>query len=167
MSIVVMGVSGSGKSTVAAALAAALGGGYIDADYLHPAENVAKMTAGVPLTDEDRMPWLRLVGGALASERERPIVVACSALRRRYRDALRDAAPEVFFVHLDVDAGVLATRMEQRSDHFMPASLLASQIATLEPLEADERGVVVDAAAPLADVLSITLGAWRHDAVVG
>ncbi|WP_439592846.1 gluconokinase [Microbacterium sp.] len=160
MSIVVMGVSGAGKSTVAAALAAALGGAYIDADDLHPAENVAKMAAGVPLDDGDRMPWLRLVGGALAEDRL--VVVACSALRRTYRDVLRDAASRVFFVHLDVDPAVLSARLAQRTDHFMPASLLASQLATLEPLDADEAGIVVDAAAPLAEIIPAAAEAWRR-----
>ncbi|WP_248145774.1 gluconokinase [Microbacterium aoyamense] len=167
MSIVVMGVSGSGKSTVAAALAAALDGVYIDADDLHPAANVAKMAAGVPLTDEDRMPWLRLVGAALAQDHGGVVVVACSALRRSYRDALRNAASGVFFVHLDLDPAALSTRLAQRTDHFMPASLLASQLATLEPLEPDEEGIVIDAAAPLDPIVLEAVGAWRRSADVG
>lgn len=161
--IVVMGVSGSGKSTVAAALAARLGARYVDADDLHPPENVAKMAAGVPLTDEDRMPWLRAVARALAAE-PAPVVIACSALRRAYRDVLR-GAPEsdddVFFVQLDVAPDLLARRVGARPGHFMPASLLASQLATLESLTPDESGVVVDGAAPLDAVVAAAADAWR------
>lgn len=164
MSIVVMGVSGAGKSTVAAALATEFGGTYIDADDLHPAANVAKMAAGVPLTDDDRMPWLRLVGAALAEASEGVVVVACSALRRRYRDELRDAASGVFFVHLDVDPSVLSARLAQRADHFMPPSLLSSQLATLEPLGSDEVGVVIDAGAPLDEIVPVAAEAWRRSA---
>ena len=164
MTIVVMGVSGSGKSTVASALAAAIGGGYIDADDLHPPSNVAKMAAGMPLTDDDRMPWLRLVGAALAGPvEERPVtVVACSALRRVYRDVLRDAASRAFFVQLDADPALLATRLRSRTAHFMPATLLASQLATLEPLDPDESGIVIDAAAPLDDIVARATAAWHE-----
>ena len=164
MAIVVMGVSGSGKSTVAAALAAHLGGGYIDADDLHPPANVAKMSAGVPLTDEDRMPWLGLVGEAIApgASAGRVTVVACSALRRIYRDALRAAASGVFFVQLDADPALLSTRLRARPGHFMPASLLDSQLATLEPLGPDEAGIVVDAAAPLDEIVAVAAAAWQR-----
>ncbi|MET0297500.1 MAG: gluconokinase [Microbacterium sp.] len=156
MAIVVMGVSGSGKSTVAAALAAAVGGVYLDADDLHPAANVAKMASGIPLTDDDRIPWLRVVGDALADADRRGAVtvMACSALRRRYRDVLRDAAPDLFVVHLAGGAELLAERLAGRADHFMPPSLLASQLSTLEPLGEDETGMAVDIALPLEAIVA-------------
>lgn len=141
--VVVMGVSGSGKSTVGWLLARRLDVAFVDADGLHPPANVAKMTAGEPLTDADRLPWLRAVAAELAAA-PAGAVVACSALRRRYRDVLRDGAPGVTFVHLDGSRDVLAARLAARLDHFMPASLLDSQLATLEPLDADEAGVVLD-----------------------
>jgi carbohydrate kinase (thermoresistant glucokinase family) len=138
-----MGVSGAGKSEVGAALAERLGTKFTDADSLHPQANVAKMSAGVPLTDEDRWPWLKLVGEELASADTDGIVVACSALRRIYRDAIRAAAPATEFIHLDVDLPALQTRVTSRAGHFMPSSLLASQLETLEPLASDEPGLRV------------------------
>lgn len=141
--VVVMGVSGSGKSTVGWLLARRLGVAFVDADGLHPASNVAKMSVGEPLTDADRLPWLSAVAAELAAA-PGGAVVACSALRRRYRDVLRDGAPGVAFVHLDGSREVLAARLAARLDHFMPASLLDSQLATLEPLGPDEAGVVLD-----------------------
>ncbi|KRE81251.1 transferase [Arthrobacter sp. Soil762] len=138
-----MGVSGSGKTKVGAALAARLGATFKDADDLHPLANVEKMTAGVPLTDEDRRPWLRLVGAELAGEHPHGIVVACSALKRDYRDAIRAAAPSTRFVLLKVDPSVLKERLVQRPGHFMPVSLLTSQLETLEALEAAEAGMTV------------------------
>ncbi|KJL23867.1 Thermoresistant gluconokinase [Microbacterium oxydans] len=143
--IVVMGPSGSGKSTVGAFLAGSLGARFIDGDDLHPRENVRKMAAGVPLDDADRQPWLRVVGEILQSEER--IVVACSALRRVYRDVIRGEAPDTFFAELAIDRAVLEERMRLRVDHFMPAALLDSQLQTLESLEADEEGIRVDAAA--------------------
>lgn len=143
--IVVMGPSGSGKSTVGAFLAGSLGARFIDGDDLHPPGNVRKMAAGVPLDDADRQPWLRVVGETLQSEER--IVVACSALRRVYRDVIRDEAPDTFFAELAIDRAVLEERMRLRVDHFMPAALLDSQLQTLESLEADEEGIRVDAAA--------------------
>lgn len=140
-----MGVSGAGKSTVAAALAARLGGRFLDADDLHPSSNVEKMRAGIPLDDDDRMPWLRVVGETLAAASatgEIP-VIACSALRRRYRDVIRAAAPDAFFVLLQGTPELLAERMGARPGHFMPASLLASQLATLEPPQPDEAHLTV------------------------
>lgn len=141
--VVVMGVSGCGKSTVGALLAARLGVPFLDADDLHPRSNVDKMAAGVPLTDEDRWPWLRLVGQALA-EAPAGAVVACSALRRAYRDVLREAAPGVRFVHLAGTREQLAARLSHRLDHFMPAALLDTQLATLEVPGDDEGAVVLD-----------------------
>lgn len=141
--LVVMGVSGSGKTAVGAALAARLGATFKDADDLHPLPNAEKMTAGVPLTDEDRWPWLRLVGAELAAEHHHEIVVACSALKRAYREAIRAAAPSTRFVLLKVDPSVLKERLVQRPGHFMPVSLLTSQLKTLEALETDEAGMTV------------------------
>ncbi len=139
--VVVMGPSGSGKTAVGAALAVDLGVRFVDADDLHPAANVAKMESGVPLDDDDRLPWLDTVGAALADAPG--LVMACSALARRYRDRIRAAAPDVRFVELRVSREELDRRMRTRQ-HFMPAALLDSQLATLEHLEDDEPGVVVD-----------------------
>lgn len=166
MPIVVMGVSGSGKSTVALGLAARTGGTYLDADDLHPPANVAKMSAGIPLTDEDRMPWLARVAEAMvaADRPDRPAVVACSALRRSYRDALRAVAADSFFVQLDGSPELLAERIGARTDHFMPASLLASQLALLEPLESDEHGVIVPIAASADDVVATAFERWADAA---
>ena len=139
--IVVMGVSGVGKTTVGVALAHRLHAEFVDADDLHGPENIAKMSAGIPLVDEDRWPWLDRVGSVLASEAD--IVMACSALRRSYRDRLCATAPDTTFVHLAAAPERVAAQAEAREDHFMPPALLRSQIATLEPLESDERGFVV------------------------
>lgn len=152
--VVVMGVSGSGKSTVGAALADALGVPFTDADGLHPAANVAKMTRGIPLTDTDREPWLDAVGARLAEHTGTGLVVACSALRRTYRDRLRAHAPSTVFVHLSGDAAVLAERMGGRSGHFMPTALLDSQLATLEPLAADEAGTTLDIRRPVEEIVA-------------
>lgn len=141
--LVVMGVSGAGKSTIGAALAHHLGATFVDSDSLHPQVNVEKMAAGHPLTDEDRWPWLGLVGAELASPHPDGIIVACSALKRTYRDAIRVIAPRTAFIQLSVDLPVLQGRVAQRPGHFMPPSLLMSQLETLEPLQADEAGLVV------------------------
>src|SRR5215207_5886376 len=132
-----MGAAGSGKSSVMAVLEARLGWPALEGDAVHPPRNVAKMAAGVPLTDEDRLPWLEEVAawiGERESERGSS-VTACSALRRSYRDVLRRGHPWVWFVHLAAPAEVLLQRIEGRSGHFLPASMLESQLATLEPLE--------------------------------
>ncbi|WP_345202433.1 gluconokinase [Fodinibacter luteus] len=144
--IVVMGVSGSGKSTVAEGISTAMGLPFAEADRFHPEANIAKMSAGIPLTDADRWPWLSDLAAWMATQaREgQSTVMACSALRRAYRDVLRSGPPEVQFVHLDGPVELIAARMSARPDHFMPASLLASQVRTLEPLGADEDGVVLD-----------------------
>ena len=149
-SIVVCGVSGSGKSTVGAAAAALAGVPFIDADDLHPPVNIAAMAAGVALTDADREPWLAAVGAALRDAA--PCVMACSALRGAYRERLRRDAPAARFVLLDVPRPELERRIRQRSDHFMPASLLSSQLATLELPDPAEEVVVLDATRPLDEL---------------
>ena len=151
--VAVMGVTGAGKTTIAQALAAALDVAYIDADDLHSASNVKKMFAGAPLDDEDRRPWLELVGYALAGRLE-GAVVACSALKRRYRDALREHAPALFFVHLAPAPTVLEARLTARTDHFMPPSLLASQLDALEPLDEGEAGITIEATGSVDELVS-------------
>jgi gluconokinase len=141
--IVVMGVSGSGKSTVGAALAQRMRVPFADADDFHPPANIAKMTAGQALDDNDRYPWLEAIGDWLAQHAEGG-VMSCSALKRKYRDQLRRHCPDVEFLHLAGTPEVIGRRQASRPGHFMPASLLASQFATLEPLEADERGTAID-----------------------
>ena len=148
-----MGVSAVGKSTVGAELAERLGIQFLDADDLHDDAAVAAMSAGIALSDADRMPWLARVGDALAAQ-SGGAVIACSALALRYRDAIRASAPNAIFVHLDAPAEVLAIRAGAREGHFMPASLLSSQLATLEPLDDDERGFAVDASLPVADIVA-------------
>ncbi len=140
LAVVVMGVSGSGKSTVAAGIAEALGLHFIDGDGLHPPENVARMRAGTPLRDEDRWPWLDRIGAGLADAAQWPegVAIACSALKRAYRDRIRSAAPGVRFVFLDGAAELIGARMAGRVGHYMPAALLQSQLQTLEPPGADE-----------------------------
>ncbi|MEU8569740.1 gluconokinase [Streptomyces pathocidini] len=140
--VVVMGVSGSGKTTIGSALADRLGVPYAEADDFHPPRNIAKMSAGTPLDDRDRRPWLDAIGAWLADHGSGG-VVSCSALKRRYRDRLRQAAPEVFFVHLNGTFELIAHRLADRRGHFMPARLLRSQFEDLEPLGADENGATV------------------------
>ena len=151
MRIVIMGPSGSGKSLVGAALAARVHARFLDGDDLHPSTSIAKMRSGTPLTDGDREPWLDAVGLALARETT-SIVVACSALRRAYRDRIRRASADAVFVELVVDAPELSQRMSRR-DHFMPTALLDSQLATLEPLAQDETGFRVANDADLQSVV--------------
>lgn len=143
--IVVMGVTGCGKSTIARQVADMTGGEFLDADDLHSPSNIAKMAAGIPLTDADRAPWLEAVRDWMGTRSAG--VVACSALRRRYRDVLRNVAAPVAFVHLDGAPTTIRSRMAARRGHFMRPVLLDSQLALLEPLEADEFGVAVDVGA--------------------
>jgi gluconokinase len=141
--VVVMGVSGCGKSTVGRLLADGLGVHYVEGDELHPPENVARMAAGIALTDADRHGWLQAVAGQLvnATTEARGVVVTCSALKRRYRDQLRTGAADTRFVHLHGARELLAARLSARTDHYMPPSLLQSQLDTLEPPGADERAL--------------------------
>jgi gluconokinase len=147
--LVVMGVSGCGKSTAAEAIASRVGVRYADGDGFHPDTNLAKMRAGTPLTDDDRWPWLDEIGAWLATYSDEGAVVACSALRRAYRDRLRAAAPRTSFLHLAGPQEVVQRRLDARSDHFMPPSLLQSQYDTLEPLYDDEAGVTIDLDLPV------------------
>lgn len=148
--IVVMGVSGSGKSTLGAAMAGRLGWPFIEGDSFHPEANVAKMSAGIPLDDADRKPWLEALAAEIARNEAagRSSVIGCSALKRAYRDILRGGAPNVRFFHVHGAREVLADRLSHRPGHFFPAKLLDSQLAALEPLAADEDGVVIDVALP-------------------
>ncbi|MFI8166233.1 gluconokinase [Streptomyces sp. NPDC085931] len=141
--VVVMGVSGSGKTTVGRSLARRLGVPYAEGDDFHPEANVTKMRAGHPLDDEDRRPWLAEIARWLSGHAVSGGVVACSALKRRYRDRLASAAPRVFFLHLDGSPELIAARISARRGHFMPPDLLRSQLADLEPLGEDEAGAAV------------------------
>lgn len=154
MKYVIMGVSGSGKSSVGEALSAAIGAPYIDGDDLHPAENIAKMSAGTPLTDADRWPWLDRVGNTLAAH-DGTVIIGCSALKRIYRDRIREAAAgPVTFLHLAGPKALIAERMKHRSGHFMPGSLLDSQYQALEPPGADEQAVTVSIDQPLTAIVA-------------
>ena len=148
---VVMGVSGCGKSAIGSALAGALGVPYVEGDDVHPPENVAKMAAGIPLDDADRAGWLDALRERIASARAQGsgLVVSCSALKRAYRDVLRRGDPALRFAHQDGPRDVLERRM-QRPGHFMPPSLLDSQLATLQALQRDEAGIVLDIRQPPA-----------------
>jgi gluconokinase len=160
--IVVMGVSGCGKTSVGAGLAAALGLPFIEGDRLHPKANIDKMAAGTPLIDDDRWPWLDLVGAALAAE---PAAIgACSALKGAYRDRLRAAVDgDLGFVFLTGSRAVLADRMDKRQGHFMPAGLLDSQLATLEPPTGEPLVLELDVAAPVEALVEAATGWARHD----
>lgn len=160
--VVVMGVSGSGKSVVGAALAQRLGVPFEDGDDLHPAANIAKMMAGHPLDDDDRRPWLVAIGAWLADHAEDGGLVSCSALKRSYRDLIRSEAPDVVFVHLVGDRELIRRRQASRPGHFMPAALMDSQFRTLEPLEPDERGFTVDIAARIDDVVARAAAALEN-----
>ncbi|MBV8994910.1 MAG: gluconokinase [Pseudonocardiales bacterium] len=152
--IVVMGVTGCGKTTLGTLLAQRLGMPYLEADDFHPAANKAKMQAKTPLTDEDRQPWLSAIAKRMAASiSPPPPVVSCSALKRQYRDLLRQADPRIWFLHLAIDETTATQRVKARPGHFMPASLVASQFATLEPLHA-ESGLAVDATRPPQDIIA-------------
>ena len=159
--VVVMGVAGSGKTTVAKGIAVSMNWLFAEGDAFHPETNVEKMHSGVPLTDEDRWPWLRLIGDWM-SEQEAAgssSVVTCSALRRVYRDLLREGRPAVRFCHVTAPEAAIADRLDHRAGHYMPPSLLPSQLATLEPLEPDEPGVTVSGEGTETEVLDRALDA--------
>lgn len=155
--LVVMGVAGCGKTTTAALLAGRLGATFAEGDEFHPPANVAKMSAGNPLTDDDRWPWLRGIRDWLATEAQagRSAVVPCSSLKRSYRDLLREAGP-VRFVHLTGSRELLTERIQGRAGHFMKPEMLTSQLSTLEPLAEDEAGFAVDIA-PRPDAIVDTI----------
>jgi gluconokinase len=167
--VVVMGVTGSGKSTVGARLAVSLGCRFVEGDTLHPPENIAKMSAGIPLTDEDREGWLDAIGRQLAAAAARGegVVASCSALKRRYRDQLRGHVPGAVFVHLALDAVTARRRVAGRNGHFMPPSLVDSQFASLEPPAADEAAVVLDACLPVPELVRAAAAAIAAAPVVG
>lgn len=160
---VVMGVSGCGKSTVGAQLAAALGLAFLEGDTLHPARNVARMAAGFALGDEDREGWLQVLAEHLrqAHVTRRGLVLSCSALKRSYRDILRSGAPGLRFIYLHGEHALLAARMAARTGHYMPLSLLDSQLATLEPPGVDENVQGFDVAEQPEDIVAAVL-ASRH-----
>lgn len=163
LAINVMGVTGCGKTTVAEALAVALGADFIEGDALHPAENVEKMSRGEPLTDEDRAGWLESIGRALETNlgENRSTVTTCSALKKTYRDTLRAHAPELIFVFLDISRETSYARVSHRPGHFMPASLVDSQFDTLQRPGADERHLKVDGTLPIEDIVAATLDYLR------
>lgn len=159
--VIVMGVSGSGKTTVAKGISSLMGWEFAEGDAFHSEANVAKMRSGRPLTDDDRWPWLGSIGEWISAKEAagESAVVTCSALRRVYRDLLRDDRPHVRFLHVEAPSEVIQDRMEHRAGHYMPSSLLPSQLATLEPLGADEPGVSVTNEGTAAEVLDRSLRA--------
>ncbi|MFF8644538.1 gluconokinase [Streptomyces sp. NPDC015345] len=160
--VVIMGVAGTGKTTIGPLLADRLGVPYAEGDDFHPPQNVEKMSSGTPLTDDDRWPWLDAIGAWAHGREGRGGVVSSSALKRSYRDRLRAAAPGVVFVHLTGDRELIEDRMRQRKGHFMPAALLDSQFATLQPLGADEAGVAVDVAGSPEEIAERAVEALRR-----
>ncbi|MEU1282374.1 gluconokinase [Streptomyces sp. NPDC005805] len=160
--VVVMGVAGTGKTTVGPLLAAALGVPYAEGDDFHPPANIAKMSAGTPLDDEDRRPWLDAIGAWAHERAGLGGVVSSSALKRDYRDRLRAAAPDAVFLHLTGDRELIERRMSQRRGHFMPTALLDSQFATLQPLGDDEAGVAVDVTGTPEEITERAVAALRR-----
>ena len=152
--IVVMGVQGAGKSTIGALLADRLNVTFVDGDRLHSAENVAIMAAGNALVDAERLPWLQEVGKVLAENQESGIVIACSALKRGYRDLLRESVPELFVVYPEGSIELISARIGARQHEYMPTGLLRSQFDTLEPLQTDERGLLVDITLSPAQIIA-------------
>jgi gluconokinase len=160
--IVVMGVSGSGKTTVGCALATRLALDYADADDFHPPANIAKMARGEPLDDDDRRPWLAAVATWLTDHLDTGGVASCSALNRRYRDRLRAGAPDAAFIHLDGPPEVVAARVAARKDHFMPTSLVLSQYDSLDPLAGDELGLTLRLDGQVDQLVADTVR-WLHN----
>ena len=161
MIVVVMGVAGVGKTTVGKRLAAALGWEFHDADDFHPPENVAKMRSGIPLTDEDRRPWLEAIAKWIDAQRAagRPSVITCSALKRRYRDIIVGDRADVKLVYLKGNYDLIAGRMEPRAHHYMPVGLLRSQFDALEEPGRDEKAIVVSIESPPEDIVGKIAGA--------
>jgi len=159
--VVVMGVSGCGKSTVGKLLARSLSAEFLEGDDLHPPRNIERMAAGIALTDKDRRDWLLAIAQQLADARagRHALVVSCSALKHSYRDTLRNAASQLAFVHIHASRALLQARLDARADHFMPGTLLDSQLQTLEPPGADERAITLDAALPAAQIAA-QAAAW-------
>lgn len=153
-SVMVMGVTGCGKTTIGNQIAGRLGVPFADADDFHPRANVDKMASGTPLTDEDRWPWLQACGAWMEKHAATGSVMACSALRVAYRDVIREHVPSVLFVHLDGPEEVIVRRVAARLGHFMPAALVQSQYDTLEPLQPNERGVVVSFDQPVSRIVN-------------
>jgi gluconokinase len=163
--IVVMGVSGAGKSTVAATLVTRLGWDFAEGDDFHPLANVEKMRAGIPLDDEDRWPWLRRLAQWIGEHEAAGTnaVVTCSALKRAYRDVLCNGHPSVWFAHVSTDPELIRGRVEHRHGHYMPPSLVGSQLAILEPLQPDEPGAVISGIDPPAEVADHLLAALSRE----
>ncbi|WP_095091458.1 gluconokinase [Mesorhizobium sophorae] len=161
--IVVMGVAGCGKSAVGTALAATLGAIFVEGDQLHPPENVARMASGEPLTDQLREGWLDAIGERIVMSvgQGEGVVAACSALKRSYRERLSSFCPEIVFLYLKIDAATARRRVASRKGHFMPASLVDSQFAILEPPAADERALTLDARRPVDELVAATVGQMR------
>jgi gluconokinase len=164
-SIVVMGVSGSGKTSAAEELTRQLGWEYIEGDDLHPEANVAKMASGIPLDDEDRWPWLQRIAEVIGEHEAAgtSVIVTCSALKRSYRDLLREGHPSVWFAHVQASPEVLAGRLANRQGHYMPPSLLDSQLATLEPLGDGEPGDVIAGDGPLQQTVADLLADLKRE----
>ncbi|WP_329122490.1 gluconokinase [Streptomyces sp. NBC_01353] len=160
--VVVMGVAGTGKTTIGPLVADALGVPYAEGDDFHPAANVAKMSAGIPLDDADRGPWLDAIGEWAHGREGNGGVVSSSALKRIYRDRLRAAAPGVVFLHLTGDRELIERRMNERKGHFMPTALLDSQFAALQPLQGDEAGVAVDVSGSPGEIAARAVAALRR-----
>ncbi|MFK4226970.1 gluconokinase [Streptomyces sp. NPDC019890] len=160
--VVLMGVTGTGKTTIGPLLAAELGVPYAEGDDFHPPANIAKMSAGIPLGDADRWPWLDAIGQWANSRAGMGGVVSCSALKRAYRDRLRAAAPDAVFLHLTGDRALIERRMTERKGHFMPTALLDSQFATLQPLGDDEAGVAVDVSGSTEEITERAVAALRR-----
>jgi gluconokinase len=164
LAIVVMGVAGCGKSAAGTALATALGAIFVEGDRLHPPENVARMASGEPLTDQLREGWLDAIGERIASSvgRGQGVVAACSALKRSYRARLSGFRPEIVFLYLEIDPATARRRVGNRKGHFMPASLVDSQFAILEPPASDERALRLDATRPVGELVAAAIRLIRQ-----
>ena len=162
--VVIMGVAGSGKTAVGQQIAKRLGASFIEGDRFHPPRNVALMSAGTPLTDEDRIEWLNAIGQEIANAfaRAQSTITACSALKRSYRDRLRSYCPDIQFLYLEIDRPTATQRVGSRRGHFMPSSLVDSQFEALAPPDPDEWHTTVDASTSLGDTVSAALGSLQR-----